>query len=228
MSLTRVGLEVGAGDEDGHTADAVALALARGANWLAVLGSRRPAYLEAIPPGVTPILLAASNLEQGAEPPQETCVGDTLHPRWVAPMVTDGTPAMLDEQLEHRELRLVSVRLSLADRDCASQVLPYCAKRGVDVLARTSLPPDVPHQLDEALRVVMLRHGNARHTVALAWTLAWAPVIAVATRLVREDDVDEALNAAQLKLTSADLDEIATALEGSAFGTGPTRPVVHA
>lgn len=187
-------------DDDGRAADAAAQALARGANWVAVSGDRQPAWLTARTP----------------------------RRRRQVRVVTDPSLEALESLRADPDLRLVCVRLSLDDRSCASQVLPYCAEHGVEVVARTSIPRDVPHDLDEALRAVMLRHGNARHTVALAWALVWAPIIAVATPVVRPGDVDEALNAAQLKLTSTDLDDIASALDVTAFGTGPTRPVAHA
>lgn len=143
-------------------------------------------------------------------------------------MVTDTTPAAVQARLTQGEPRLIGVHLSLADRDCANQVLPYCAERGVEVLARTSLPHQLPPRLDDALRAVMLRHGNARRTVGLAWALAWTPVLAVATRVSRPAELEETLNAAQLKLTGRDLDDIAHALELTGYGTGPTRPAVHA
>lgn len=153
-------------------------------------------------------------------------------------LVDDGViPALAvsDPSLEslHRcqdaaDVNLVQVRLSLMDRAAAAEVLPECVSNGIEVLARTEPPADAGDRLASALSSVELRHGNLRTTAALAWALAWPGVFAAATAIANAEAAPALLDAAQLKLTAADLDDIAEALSEDRIGVGPVRPGVHA
>ncbi|HET9986054.1 MAG TPA: aldo/keto reductase [Longimicrobiales bacterium] len=78
--------------------------------------------------------------------------------------------------------------------------------------------------LAEALRPIAERHGTTVAAVAVAWTLAWSAVTAAIVGARRPEQVDGWLPAARLRLTDADLDEIARAVERTGAGSGPTRP----
>lgn len=75
-----------------------------------------------------------------------------------------------------------------------------------------------------ALRPIAARHGASVSSVAIAWTLAWPGVSGAIVGARSPEQVDGWLDAAALRLTDADLDEIAQALERTGAGRGPTRP----
>ena len=56
------------------------------------------------------------------------------------------------------------------------------------------------------------------------WTLAWPGVTGAIVGARTPKQVDGWIGAASIALTSADLDEIATAIQRTGAGAGPTRP----
>ena len=78
--------------------------------------------------------------------------------------------------------------------------------------------------LRDALRPIAQRHGVSVSVVAIAWTLAGKGVTGAIVGARSAEQVDGWISAAALDLSSADLDEIATALARTGAGTGPTRP----
>jgi aryl-alcohol dehydrogenase-like predicted oxidoreductase len=78
--------------------------------------------------------------------------------------------------------------------------------------------------LRDALRPIAARHGTSVSSVAIAWTLAWPGVSGAIVGARSPEQVDGWIDAAGLRLTDADLDEIARALEQTGAGRGPTRP----
>jgi len=80
--------------------------------------------------------------------------------------------------------------------------------------------------LAEAMRPVAERHDVSVAAVAVAWTLAWRGVTGAIVGARSPRQVDGWLPAAALKLTDADLDEIARAIRDTGAGGGPERPAV--
>ncbi|HEU4424045.1 MAG TPA: aldo/keto reductase [Pilimelia sp.] len=78
--------------------------------------------------------------------------------------------------------------------------------------------------LVDAVRPVAARHGVPVAAVVVAWTLAWPGVTGAIVGARRPDQIDGWLPAASLRLTDADLDEIAAAIVATGAGTGPVRP----
>jgi aryl-alcohol dehydrogenase-like predicted oxidoreductase len=78
--------------------------------------------------------------------------------------------------------------------------------------------------LAAALGPVARRHDASVGAVAVAWTLAWPGVSGAIVGARRPSQVDGWRPAASLKLTAADLDEIAGAIERTGAGGGPARP----
>ena len=78
--------------------------------------------------------------------------------------------------------------------------------------------------LRDALHQIAQRHGTTVSAVALAWTKAWPGVTAAIVGARSPEQVDGWIGAASLDLTSADLEEIAAAIERTGAGTGPTLP----
>ncbi len=78
--------------------------------------------------------------------------------------------------------------------------------------------------LRDALRPVAERHGATVASVAVAWTLAWPGVTAAIVGARNPEQVDGWIGAADLKLTAADLDEIAAAIRATGAGAGPSDP----
>ncbi|HEV2420781.1 MAG TPA: aldo/keto reductase [Candidatus Acidoferrales bacterium] len=78
--------------------------------------------------------------------------------------------------------------------------------------------------LRDALHPIAKRHGVSVHDVAIAWTLAWPGVTGAIVGARSPEQVDGWIRAANLKLTSADLDEIASAVSRTGAGSGPVRP----
>jgi aryl-alcohol dehydrogenase-like predicted oxidoreductase len=79
--------------------------------------------------------------------------------------------------------------------------------------------------LRDALRSVASRHGVSVAAVAVAWTLSWPGVSGAIVGARSPQQVDGWIAAGNLTLEPADLDEIASALERTQAGTGPTHPV---
>ena len=78
--------------------------------------------------------------------------------------------------------------------------------------------------LAEALRPIAERHDTTVAAVAVAWVLAWPAVTGAIVGARNPRQVDGWVPAASLELTSADLDEIASAIRTSGAGAGPERP----
>jgi len=78
--------------------------------------------------------------------------------------------------------------------------------------------------LRDALRPIAQRHGTTVSAVAIAWTNAWPGVTGAIVGARSPEQVDGWIGAAYLELTSADLEEIAAAIERTGAGTGPTLP----
>jgi aryl-alcohol dehydrogenase-like predicted oxidoreductase len=90
--------------------------------------------------------------------------------------------------------------------------------------------PDFTTKLDanlalaDALVPVAERHGVSTAAVAVAWTLAWDGVTGAIVGARRPDQIDGWLPAAGLRLSAADLSEIAAAIESTGAGEGPVSP----
>ena len=78
--------------------------------------------------------------------------------------------------------------------------------------------------LADSLRPIAQRHNTTVAAVAVAWTLAWPAVTGAIVGARDPSQVDGWIGAATLDLTSADLDEIAAAIERTGAGKGPVRP----
>jgi aryl-alcohol dehydrogenase-like predicted oxidoreductase len=76
--------------------------------------------------------------------------------------------------------------------------------------------------LRDALRPIAARHRTTVSAVAIAWTLAWPGVTGAIVGARSPEQVDGWIDAAALRLTDEDLDEIAGALERTGAGRGPT------
>ncbi|MFE3652555.1 aldo/keto reductase [Streptomyces sp. NPDC059152] len=79
-------------------------------------------------------------------------------------------------------------------------------------------------RLADALRPVAERHGATVAETAIAWALAWPGVTGAIVGARRTAQVDGWIGAGSVRLTPADLDEIAVAITTSGAGTGPARP----
>jgi aryl-alcohol dehydrogenase-like predicted oxidoreductase len=75
--------------------------------------------------------------------------------------------------------------------------------------------------LADALRPVAARHGSSVGAVTVAWTLAVPGVTGAIVGARSPEQVDGWIAAADLALTAADVEEIATAIERTGAGTGP-------
>ncbi len=82
--------------------------------------------------------------------------------------------------------------------------------------------------LRDALRPIAQRHHTSVSEVAVAWTIEWPGVTGAIVGARSPEQIDGWIRAATLQLTSADLDEIAAALERTGAGAGPTRPSASA
>ncbi len=78
--------------------------------------------------------------------------------------------------------------------------------------------------LRDALRPMADRHGASVAAVAVAWVLSFDAVTGAIVGARSPAQVEGWLRAADLVLTPADLDEIASAVELSGAGSGPGRP----
>jgi aryl-alcohol dehydrogenase-like predicted oxidoreductase len=79
-------------------------------------------------------------------------------------------------------------------------------------------------KLRDALRPIAERHGSTVSAVAVAWTLTWPAVTGAIVGARTPEQVDGWVGAASLSLNPNDLDEIASAIEKTGAGSGPTRP----
>jgi len=78
--------------------------------------------------------------------------------------------------------------------------------------------------LRDALRPIAERHGSNVATVAVAWTLGWPGVTGAIVGARSPEQVDGWIGAASLRLTAADYDDIAAAIERTGAGSGPLGP----
>jgi aryl-alcohol dehydrogenase-like predicted oxidoreductase len=78
--------------------------------------------------------------------------------------------------------------------------------------------------LRDALRPIARRHGTSVSAVAIAWTLSWPGVTAAIVGARSPEQVDGWIDAANLELTAADLEQIATHIERTEAGSGPSLP----
>jgi aryl-alcohol dehydrogenase-like predicted oxidoreductase len=79
-------------------------------------------------------------------------------------------------------------------------------------------------QLRDALRPIARRHDTSVSSIAIAWTLAWPGVTGSIVGARTPEQVDGWIGAASIALTPEDVDEIATAIERTGAGAGPTGP----
>jgi len=87
-------------------------------------------------------------------------------------------------------------------------------------------PPNLNRNLAlrDALKPIAKRHGTSVSSVAIAWVLSWPGVTGAIVGARSPEQVDGWIGAANLELTSADLNEIARAIERSRAGSGPEAP----
>jgi aryl-alcohol dehydrogenase-like predicted oxidoreductase len=78
--------------------------------------------------------------------------------------------------------------------------------------------------LRDALRPIARRHGTSVSAVAIAWTLSWPGVTAAIVGARSPEQVDGWIDAANLELTAADLEQIATHIGRTEAGSGPSLP----
>ena len=78
--------------------------------------------------------------------------------------------------------------------------------------------------LRDALRPVAQRHGTSVSSVAIAWVLSWSGVTAAIVGARSPEQVDGWIDAGNLELTQADLDEISGAIKKTGVGSGPSAP----
>jgi aryl-alcohol dehydrogenase-like predicted oxidoreductase len=77
-------------------------------------------------------------------------------------------------------------------------------------------------RLVDALRPTAARHGVTVAAVAVAWTLAWPGVTGAIVGARRPAQIDDIMAAAQLTLSTEDMDEIGAALDATGAGSGPS------
>src|SRR5579871_800562 len=87
-------------------------------------------------------------------------------------------------------------------------------------------PPNVNRNiaLRDALKPIAQRHGTSVSSVAIAWVLSWPGVTSAIVGARSPEQVDGWVDAANLELSPADLEEIKRAIESSGAGTGPSIP----
>jgi aryl-alcohol dehydrogenase-like predicted oxidoreductase len=81
-------------------------------------------------------------------------------------------------------------------------------------------------QLRDALRPIAKRHDTSVSSIAIAWTLAWPGVTAAIVGARTPEQVDGWFGAASVALTPEDVEEIATAIQRTGAGAGPTGPEI--
>jgi len=96
----------------------------------------------------------------------------------------------------------------VASRGIEFDLLPWCGKRGMPVMAYSPLGHDVRRVLGaKSIRAVAGRHGATPAQVALAWTMRSGQVISI-PKAANPAHVRDNAGAAALTLTAADLAEI--------------------
>ncbi len=78
--------------------------------------------------------------------------------------------------------------------------------------------------LRDALKPVAEAHSTTVAAVAVAWTLAWPQVTGAIVGASTAQQVDGWIEGVTLRLSEADLDAIAHAIEATGAGSGPRRP----
>lgn len=78
--------------------------------------------------------------------------------------------------------------------------------------------------LRDALRPIARRHETSVACVAIAWVLSWPGVTGAIVGARSPEQVDGWIGAANLELTSADIEEIAAAIKRTGAGSGPSMP----
>jgi aryl-alcohol dehydrogenase-like predicted oxidoreductase len=78
--------------------------------------------------------------------------------------------------------------------------------------------------LRDALRPIAARHGVSASSVAIAWTLAWPGLTGAIVGARTPAQVNGWIQGATLQLTPEDLSEIASAIDRTQAGSGPTQP----
>ena len=78
--------------------------------------------------------------------------------------------------------------------------------------------------LAEVMRGIAERRNTGVGAVAVAWTLAWPGVTGAIVGARRPAQVDGWIDAANLSLTTSELEEIAEAIDRSGAGDGLSRP----
>ncbi|KUJ65089.1 aldo/keto reductase [Streptomyces albus subsp. albus] len=79
-------------------------------------------------------------------------------------------------------------------------------------------------QVARALRPIAERHGATVAEVAIAWALAWPGITGAIVGARTAGQVDGWIGAGAVRLTPADVAEIAAAITAADAGTGPVRP----
>ncbi len=78
--------------------------------------------------------------------------------------------------------------------------------------------------LRDGLAPVARRHGRSIGEIAIAWVLAWPAVTGAIVGARSAAQVDGWIGAADVRLTPADLEEIAALIARTGAGEGPGRP----
>ena len=74
------------------------------------------------------------------------------------------------------------------------------------------------------MQPIAARHGTSVASVALAWTLAWPAVTAAIVGARSPAQVDGWFDAATLRLTPEDFQDVAAAIAAAGAGSGPIHP----
>jgi aryl-alcohol dehydrogenase-like predicted oxidoreductase len=82
--------------------------------------------------------------------------------------------------------------------------------------------------LRDALRPIAKRHGTSVSAVAIAWVLSWPGVTAAIVGARSPEQVDGWIDAANLELTPADINDVTRAIKRTGAGTGPVTPNLEA
>jgi diketogulonate reductase-like aldo/keto reductase len=98
------------------------------------------------------------------------------------------------------------VLYNLARRGIEHDLVPWCAERGVPIMAYTPLEPDRLARQKSLLEIAK-RHGAAPLQVALAWLLTKPQIIAI-PKASRPEHVRQNHAVLDLKLTPQDLAEL--------------------
>jgi aryl-alcohol dehydrogenase-like predicted oxidoreductase len=142
--------------------------------------------------------------------------------------------------------------LSAISRAAAAELIPWCERNGTGVIVYSPMhsgllsgtfdparlaPDDWRQQIPDfttdlpanlvvaaAMDAVAARHNTTAASVAVAWTLAWSGVTAAIVGARSPAQITGWLDGASLRLTEADLDEVAAAIDSGGAGSGPLRP----